>query len=1103
MGAVARGTSFVVLASLLLASVVLTGGSTPSASTPGPGSLSHLSPLAGGPAIIVAPTQGPIGASFTVNGTGFNASALVNVSFSNSTFSTVLVPSGAVGPGCPDSGTNTTTNASGEFLCTYTVPSVSTSGPYNVTGNNTVNGSLSNVVVFTVTTPAITVTPGQGPQMAPVTVAGTGFTVSAPLTSLVLDGVAISTCTSGSLTTGATGAFSCTFPVPSGTSGTTVVATDSSGQTATGTFTVTTPSITVTPGQGPQGASVSVKGTGFTVSSTLSSLVFDSVAIGSCTSGSLSTNSTGGFTCGFSVPASTSGTTVSATDANGQVATAHFTVTTPAITVSPGHGPVGSPVVVKGTGFSVGTPLGSLTFDSIAITSCTSGSLTANASGDFSCTFNVPSGTSGTTVRAVDAGGQSATGSFQVTTESISVTPVSGPVGAPFVVSGTGFTASAAVRVAFGPTPVSPTTSPGCTVGSPSGTEVMTSPGGSFDCTFLVPSESTGGYPVVATDVTTSTTSNPISFEVTVPAISVGPAQGPIGADFTVSGSGFSVTSTANVAFSGDTLTPYDCTVGSASGASITTNGTGAFTCSFAVPTEGPAGYPVVATDLATSTASNSVEFTVTAVSLTVSPGQGPVGTGVTVSGTGFSVLTPIASLVFDMVTVSSCTSGSLTTGATGAFACSLTVPSGTSGSSVEATDAGGEVATTQFTVTVPALSISPNQGGIGSTFAVEGTGFQGTTPLTVTAGGPALTPSACSVGSFSGTTITTAAGGGFSCMFSVASQPGGSITLVATQGSSQASVGFVITPTFGVSSSNGGVGTLISFSGSGFAASTPFTVEWNSSTPVCTGTSGSSGEVSCSATVPNAPAGPHTVTIVQGATTAGTVFVVVPSVAVRPASGTVGSSVTVNGNGFDALASYVVTWQGTSTVCSGTTDTNGGFSCSFAVPSTPVGTATIMVSEGGNTPSYLFSVTAPPPSNSSSSAFPWWIVAVIALAVVALLILGLIFERRRHRRPRSSPSRPHGFGPVGAVEPWAETPSPTEGGPGPIGSPGLGASAGGAIVPGITAEGAMAPAPDAEDIDMLIARLERMSVQMFNKTPKQLSESSIAEAPAESTEAK
>jgi hypothetical protein len=1034
------------------------------------------------PAISVVPGQGPKGAAVTVSGTGFSVSeALASLEFDS-------VPISICSTG------SLTTDSSGAFSCGLSVPA-GTSGDSVVA---TDAGGATATGFFNVTTPALTVAPSQGPIGSSVVVKGTGFSVSTPLASLSFDSVTISSCSTGSLTTNGTGGFSCKFAVPPGTSGTTVRAYDAGGQSAVQSFTVTTPAITATPVQGPQGATVTVAGTGFTISAPLASLVFDGVTISSCSSGVLTTDSSGAFSCLFAVPSGTSGTTVRATDTGGQVADATFTVTTPAINVAPGHGPVGSPVTISGTGFSVSTPLASLSFDGLMISSCPiRGSLTTTATGMFSCSIAVPSGTSGTTVRATDVGGQFATGSFQVTTEAITIAPSMGPVGATFQVTATGFTASASAKVTFNSATVSPI---GCTVGSVSGSEVTTSSGGNFTCAFAVPTSVPGPFAVVATDLTTMTTSNSETFTVTVPTLAALPGQGPIGSALSVSGSGFTVSSTAQVEFSGTPLTAVSCTVGSNSGDTITTNSTGAFVCSFDVPTEGPSSYPVVATDLATSTPTNTVTFTVTAVAVNVAPGQGPVGTPVTISGTGYSVLTTVSSLVFDMVTISSCSSGSLTTGATGAFSCGIDVPVGTSGSSVVATDIGGQAGTAQFSVTVPAILVSPNSGPIGSMFGVSGTGFESGSALTVSVAGVSLTPTSCSTGTYAGASITTNGIGAFGCTFLLATQPGGSITLTATQGINSATVTFLINSSFSVSTPTGTVGGVLSFTGAGFAASSGFVVEWNATTPLCTGTTSAVGELSCSGTVPAAPAGPHTLTAVQGANSASASLTVTPAITLSVPSGAVGSTVTVTGTGFDAGTSFIVTWQGSSTVCSGSTNTNGGFSCTFAVPSTAVGPATIMVSEGSYSPTVTFTVSAAPPPPSGAPAFPWWIVAVIALVVVFLLVLGLVYQHRRHHRSTSAP--PRGFGPTGSPHAWDEGSMIPGGGgaPSPL-EPDLADAMGAGAVAGTVPAGAVgASSPteaNSEDIDALIARLERMSVQMFNKTPKQLSESSIAEAPA------
>jgi hypothetical protein len=612
------------------------------------------------PALAVSPGQGPEGATVIVSGSGFTEStALASLEFD-------AVPIGSCLAG------SLTTDGTGAFSCTVAVPA-GTSGDSVVATD--VSGTTASAT-FAVTSTAITVAPGQGPVGATVTVSGTGFSVSSSLSSLVFDGVTIAACTAGSLATDSGGAFSCTFAVPSGTSGSTVTATDPGGQSASGTFLVTTPAIGVAPGQGPVGSTVVVSGTGFSVSSPVA-VTFDGVAGPACASGSFTTDAGGAFSCTMAVPSGTAGTTVQGVDTGGSSATGSFTVTTVAIAVAPGQGPVGASVTVSGTGYSVLTPLASLVFDGQSVGSCSSGSLTTDASGAFSCTFAVPTGTSGTTVTATDAGGQSATSAFTVTPLLVSVSPTHGPLGATVVVTGSGFSVSSTVALVFDQV----------SIGSCASGSLVASPTGSFSCTITVPS-GTSGTTVQATDVGGSFATT--SFTVTVPRIAVTPRQGPVGATVTVSGSGFSASSPVTLVF--DSVAITSCP----RGGGLTTLAAGSFSCSFTVPT-GTSGTVVRATDVGGRTASST--FRVTHPSISVTPHSGVVGSTVTVRGSGFSVRRTVG-LVFDNVAISSCTSGSLTTAVNGTFSCSFLVPSGTAGTTVTATDVGGQYATQSFTVT-------------------------------------------------------------------------------------------------------------------------------------------------------------------------------------------------------------------------------------------------------------------------------------------------------------------------------------------------------------------------------------------------------------------
>jgi len=882
------------------------------------------------PKITVSPGQGPIGATVTVAGTGFSVSKLVGLVFDTQTVS--LCSSGSL-----------TTAASGDFSCTFAVPS-GTSGTL-VTATDV--GGQTATGAFTVTTVGISVSPGQGPQGASVTVSGAGFSVSSPV-GLSFDSVSILSCSSGSLTTSGSGAFSCGFSVPSGTSGTTVTATDLGGQTASGSFTVTTPAITVSPLQGPEGATVTVSGTGFSVTSAVT-LLFDNVAIASCpVSGGLTTNPSGGFGCTFDVPSGTSGTSVVATDVGGQTASGTFLVTTPAILVSPSQGPVGATVTVSGTGFSV-TSLVALEFDGVATSTCSSGSLVTTASGAFGCTFLVPGGTSGSSVVATDVGGQMATGSFTVTVPAITATPNQGPVGSSVTVSGTGFSVTSTVGLLFDGVVIS-----GCVSGS-----LGTDSGGAFSCSFAVPS-GTSGTTVEATDIGGATAVT--SFTVTTPSVSVSPAQGPVGASFSVTGSGFTVSSGATVSFNAALLTPSACSDGTFVGSTITTDATGGFVCSFTVPNVSPGSYSVVGEDLATSTVTSAESFDVTSLAFSVAPSQGPVGATVVASGTGFSVSSAVG-LLFDGVAVSSCSAGSLSTTPSGVFSCTFAVPSGTSGTTVRATDSGGQSITATFTVTTPKITVTPKQGPIGATVTVAGTGFSVSSTAGLVLDG--VTISACTGGSL-GTSPT----GAFSCTFHVPSGTSGTTVTATDIGGATATGTFTVTtPTITVTPKQGPIGATVTVSGKGFSGSSPVALVFDgvtiSSCALGGGlTTGALGAFSCTFAVPTGTSGTTvTATDVGGQHATAKFTVTTPKIKVAPGKGPVGSTVTISGTGFSvstALKSLVFDNVLITSCTSGslTTTSAGAFSCTFTVPSGTSGTTVTATDVGGQYAIGKFTVT-------------------------------------------------------------------------------------------------------------------------------------------------
>jgi len=427
----------------------------------------------------------------------------------------------------------------------------------------------------------------------------------------------------------------------------------------------------------------------------------------------------------------------------------------------------------------------------------------------------------------------------------------------------------------------------------------------------------------------------------------------------------------------------------------------------------------------------------------------------------------------------------------------------------VVATDLGGGGATGSFVVSALAISVSPGRGPPGSTFAVLGSGFSVQSAVNVSFAGNDLGPSGCSIGLFAGTLITTNSTGAYACDFEVPVGAPGVYSVLsgdsATANESN-SVAFTIpAPSVVPLPGTGSVGNALTVSGGNFTVSSFTNVTFGGELLVPSSCSEgtfhgaaitltATGAFSCAYLVPALPAGAQTITATEGKTDYNATFTIVPRIVVTPTDGKVGAQIAFAGLGFDANARYVVSWNSSFTLCSGNTNASGQFNCTFAVPASSGGSNTISVSEGAFSGSqaltFSFTVTATPSPRSGSSPFPWWEVGVGAAAVVLILITVLyVFRRSRgSRHPASHPGRSGG-----GVQPYVG-PSPGVGAgatssasPASLGGPALGA----------TADAQLEPEPD---IDVLIAQLERMSVHMFKKTPKELAAQSSTEEISEPT---
>jgi hypothetical protein len=273
-----------------------------------------------------------------------------------------------------------------------------------------------------------------------------------------------------------------------------------------------------------------------------------------------------------------------------------------------------------------------------------------------------------------------------------------------------------------------------------------------------------------------------------------------------------------------------------------------------------------------TSNPTSSFSTTSAAISITSpSPAQGPPGTTVTVSGSGFpGSRTLSATFGGSAVTLS----GTTSTAAGGSFSGStFTVPSGlsvsTAGAHPVVFQAGTWVSPSQtFTIT-PTVSLSPTTGHVGDTVTISGSGFAASSALTVKYDGTTQTTSPASP-------TTTSAGVVSSVTFTVPASVAGSHTVSVTDASSNsASATFTVTPQITLVPSSGLPRNSDTITGTGFAASSTISATFSGFGSVTLGgttTTDANGSFSAATyTVPIVnTAGAYTVTVTDQSSNSG-----------------------------------------------------------------------------------------------------------------------------------------------------------------------------------------------------------------------------------------
>ncbi len=276
-------------------------------------------------------------------------------------------------------------------------------------------------------------------------------------------------------------------------------------------------------------------------------------------------------------------------------------------------------------------------------------------------------------------------------TTPVSLSPNSGPIGQSITVSGNGFAANSPLLALFDGLPIPFSATTDSTGAIPSNAK------------FTVPLGSTAGNKTV-TIVDRSFNYANTTFLVTTPSITVSPTSGSIGTSVTVTGSNFVDNSNININFDGNPTVTNP--------SSIVADASGSFSATFIFSYNDTAGIKQIsASDGFNSAFAN---FAVKP-SITLNPSNGPIGSLVNVTGSGFAATQPVT-ITFAGATVVTIPANP-TTDSFGFFSASFTIPTGQTagGKNVNASDTTLNSATSTFAIT-PSISLSPTSGNIGST---------------------------------------------------------------------------------------------------------------------------------------------------------------------------------------------------------------------------------------------------------------------------------------------------------------------------------------------------------------------------------------------------
>ena len=343
------------------------------------------------PEVTMSASEGSVGSTLIISGTGFAGSELIAFSLDNKGVNALDAP--------------ISTEPNGEFTnVSLVIPTVTGgSATIKIEDSSSDTATASYLVDST-----IAVIPNSGPAGTKVTVDGNGFqSISNSPITITYNGTVMNT-SPASLIADGNGGFAANFMIPAAANGVATITANDNLDTASANFSVVVPTavksvanVVFSVLKGPVGTSVTATGTGFSGNAAITAK-YDNTPIGTAT-----TDGAGNFTTTFTVPASGAGAhQLSITDQINTVTDTYSVAS--ALNLSESSGAVGDIINIFGTGF---TPSHDITvkWDNAGVAATTT-----DATGTFTGAFKVPAGASANHQITVADGTNTMTANFMI-----------------------------------------------------------------------------------------------------------------------------------------------------------------------------------------------------------------------------------------------------------------------------------------------------------------------------------------------------------------------------------------------------------------------------------------------------------------------------------------------------------------------------------------------------------------------------------------------------------------------------------------------------------------------------------------------------------------